>query len=69
MSKIDFADLEAEKVIPLELKNPQKMTVQRLTTLSAETVRRRYAEFVIDLSPGRQGMKVRKALEIADGKA
>ena len=60
-------DLEAERVLPLELSKPDVMTVERLTSLSADTIKRRFPDHVIDLSPGRKGMKARKAVEISNG--
>ena len=40
-------------------------SVETVTTLSAETQRREYPEFIIQLSPRRQGMKLKHALQIA----
>ena len=56
--------LDMEKVIPLssKVKSP---TVKSITDLSPETIKRRYAKKVRRLSPGRVGMTVRDALEIA----
>ena len=56
--------LELESVIPLEAE-PGVTSVETVTTLSAETRRREYPEFIIQLSPRRQGMKLKHALRIA----
>ena len=56
--------LELESIIPLEAE-PGVTSVETITTLSAETQRREYPEFVIQLSPRRQGMKLKHALRIA----
>ena len=53
----------------LELESVQRMpVVARLTSLSADTLKRRYPEFVVHLSKRRVGMKLRHALEIASRK-
>jgi hypothetical protein len=49
--------LELESVLPLEAE-PGVTSVETVTTLSAETQRREYSEFIIQLSPRRQGMKL-----------
>ena len=56
--------LELESVLPLEAE-PGVTSVETVTTLSAETQRREYPEFIIQLSPRRQGMKLKHALQIA----
>jgi hypothetical protein len=56
--------LELESVIPL-VTDPGVTSVETITSLSAETIRRRYSQFVRQLSPKRQGMKLRDALSIA----
>ena len=56
--------LELESVLPLEAE-PGVTSVETVTTLSAETQRREYPEFIIQLSPRRQGMKLKHALRIA----
>jgi hypothetical protein len=55
--------LELESIIPLTAE-PGIMSVTAITSLSAETIRRRYSQFVRQLSPKRQGMKLRDALLI-----
>jgi hypothetical protein len=56
--------LELESVLPLEAESGVT-SVETVTTLSAETQRREYPEFIIQLSPRRQGMKLKHALRIA----
>jgi len=56
--------LELESVLPLEA-DPGVTSVETVTTLSAETQRRKYPELIIQLSPRRQGMKLKHALRIA----
>ena len=56
--------LELESVLPLEAE-PGVTSVETVTSLSAETQRREYSEFIIQLSPRRQGMKLKHALRIA----
>jgi hypothetical protein len=54
----------------LELESVQKMpAVEEITSLSADTIRRKYAEYVVKLSPRRDGMKLKHALAIANGTA
>jgi hypothetical protein len=56
--------LELESVIPLEAE-PGVTSVETVTSLSPDTQRREYLEFIIQLSPRRQGMKLKHALQIA----
>ena len=56
--------LELESVLPLEAESGVT-SVETVTTLSADTQRREYPEFIIQLSPRRQGMKLKHALRIA----
>lgn len=60
--------LELESVIPLESTDPQQRSVKQITTLSADTIGRKYKHLVVRLSEGRVGMKLRDALAIASGK-
>lgn len=53
--------LELESVKPLD-------EVEEITSLSEDTIRRRYADWIVSLSPRRVGMKLRHALAIAAGK-
>jgi hypothetical protein len=52
--------LELESVRPL----PE---VERITSLSEDTLRRRYRQYIKQLSPRRQGMQLKHALAIARG--
>jgi hypothetical protein len=53
----------------LELESVQPMpVVTKITTLSADTIRRRYPELIVHLSERRVGMKLRNALAIAGRK-
>ena len=55
---------------PLELESVIKMDeVERITSLSRETVGRVYPKLVVKLSPRRSGMKLKHALAIAAGTA
>ena len=56
--------LELESVIPLAAE-PGVTSVASVTTLSPETTKREYPEYVIRLSPRREGMKLKHALRIA----
>jgi hypothetical protein len=56
--------LELESIIPLAAE-PGIISVASVTTLSPETTKREYPEYVIRLSPRREGMKLRNALRIA----
>ena len=50
----------------LELESVQRMpVVARITSLSPDTLKRRYPELVVRLSERRVGMKLRHALAIA----
>jgi len=54
----------------LELESVKKMpVVEEITSLSADTIRRTYPEFIIKLSPRRDGMKLKDALAIANDTA
>jgi hypothetical protein len=57
--------VELQSVIPLETEAVGVTSVKAVTSLSAETIRRRYPQYVIQLTPSRQGMKLRDALAIA----
>jgi hypothetical protein len=61
--------IEGESIIALEKDgSPGEVTVKRITSLSPDTVKRRYPHFVVQLSPNRLGMKLKNALAIAAGK-
>jgi hypothetical protein len=52
----------------LELESVQRMPVaSRITSLSADTLKRRYPELIVHLSDRRVGMKLKHALAIAAG--
>ena len=54
----------------IELESVQRMAVvEEITSLSADTIRRKYAEYIVKLSPRRDGMKLKHALAIANGTA
>ena len=57
-------DLEA--ILPLP-KTAGERTVESLTSLSPDTIKRRYPEYVVKLSPRREGMKTKHALAISNG--
>jgi len=43
--------------------------VEEITSLSGDNLRRNYSEYVVKLSPRRDGMKLKHALAIANGTA
>ena len=54
----------------IELESVQRMpVVEKITSLSGDNLRRNYPEYVVKLSPRRDGMKLKHALAIADGTA
>ena len=69
--------LELEAVIPLSekpkktsakyAKRTKEMTVERITSLSRETIERQFPQYIITLSERRKGMKIKHALAIAGG--
>jgi hypothetical protein len=60
--------LELESVIPLESTDAQQRTVKKITNLSADTIVRKYPQYVVRPSDRRVGMKLRHALAIASKK-
>jgi hypothetical protein len=58
--------LELESIIPLESTKGQRCAEQ-ITGLSSDTIKRRFPKFVRRLSERRVGIKLRHALEIANG--
>jgi hypothetical protein len=60
--------VELESVIPLK-SSTGKRNAEQITSLSEDTLKRRYAKYIKNLSDRRRGMKLRHALEIADGSA
>ena len=54
----------------IELESVQKMSVvEEITSLSGDNLRRNYSDYVVKLSPRRDGMKLKHALAIANGSA
>jgi hypothetical protein len=53
--------LERESVVPLA-------KVEEITSLNRDTLKRRYPDRIVRLSDKRQGMKLKHALAIAEGK-
>jgi hypothetical protein len=54
----------------IELESVLRMAVaERVTSLSADNLRRNYSHLIIKLSPRRDGIKLRDALAIANGSA
>jgi hypothetical protein len=52
--------LELETIKPL----PE---ISKLTSLSVDTLKRRYRQYIVELSARRQGMKLRHGLQITNG--
>jgi hypothetical protein len=55
--------VELESVIPLEAE--EGLSVEAVTSLSADTARREYSRFIVRVSTRRQGTKLKHALQIA----
>ena len=54
----------------IELESVQRMSVvEEITSLSGDNIRRNYSEYVVKLSPRRDGMQLKHALAIANGTA
>jgi hypothetical protein len=53
--------------LELESVKPLRPDIEAVTSLSRDTLARRYAEYIVQLSPRRKGMKLRNALKIASG--
>lgn len=66
-----LSPLQLEQVIPLATSEKrggsEAISVQALTSLSPDTIKRRFPHFVIRLSPGRLGVKLRNVLKINEG--
>lgn len=58
--------LQLESVIPLG--GEKEPNVEKITSLSPDSIKRDYANKVVRLSARRLGMKLKHALEIAAGK-
>ena len=52
--------LELERVLPL-------LEVEKITSLSSDSLSRHHKDKIVNLSPRRVGMKLRDALAIANG--
>jgi hypothetical protein len=53
---------------PIELESVKLLRdVEKITSLSEYTIRRRYSQFLVKLSARRTGMKLKHALSIASG--
>jgi hypothetical protein len=52
--------------IDLESVKPLSVAVQ-ITSLSTDTIKRRYSDYIVQLSPRREGMTLRNILKIARG--
>jgi hypothetical protein len=50
-----------------ESESEEKYIAEKITNLSAETIKRRYPQYVRRLSARREGIKLRDALAIAEG--
>jgi hypothetical protein len=61
--------LELESMIPLDTSKPGVTTVKTITTLSSDSIKRNYSQYVVRMSPKREAMKMRHALKIAAGEA
>jgi hypothetical protein len=66
----ESSNWEMERVLQLESESKKrtKPTAQDVTSLSADTLVRRYPHLIVRLSPRRVGMKMKDALAIAKGK-
>jgi hypothetical protein len=63
-SKPSWLDLES--ILPLRSAGAER-DVERITSLSEDTIKRRYPKWVVKLSARRRGMKLRHALQISEG--
>ncbi len=59
--------LDLKSIIPLKTTTGGRRDAEQITTLGADTIKREYPEYVVKLSKRRLGIKLRHALEIADG--
>jgi hypothetical protein len=60
--------LELESVIPLRSSTKER-DAERITSLSEDTLKRRFPDLIKQLSDRRRGIKLRDALAIANGNA
>jgi hypothetical protein len=68
MADIKFVD-RPPTWLELEAVRPLHPDVEEITNLSADTIKRRFPQLVVQLSARRVGMKLKNALAIADGSA
>jgi hypothetical protein len=66
VSDLQFAD-RPPSWLELESIRPLKPDVEQITSLSEDSIKRKYPELIVKLSPRRVGMKLRNALLIAAG--
>jgi hypothetical protein len=59
--------LDLQRVIPLD--GDKDVTVEKITSLSRDSIKRNHAEKVVDLGPRRVGMRLGDALTIARSRA
>jgi hypothetical protein len=61
-------DPELDRIIRLNTRTAAP-SVEKLTTLSADTIERNFPHLIVKMSPRRKGMSMRNALAIARGEA
>jgi hypothetical protein len=61
----DWLDLES--IVPLRDRSRER-DAERITSLSADTIKRRYPDLIKQLSDRRYGLKLRDVLAIAGGR-
>ena len=59
----EFSNFELERVLPLG-KRPDGPSIEELTSLSVDTIKRRYPDWIVKLSEKRLGMKFKHGLVI-----
>lgn len=57
--------VELQSIIPLE--SDDETSGKSVTSLSGDTLKRRYPDAIVEVSPRRVGIKLKDALAIADG--
>jgi hypothetical protein len=62
---VDFTD---KRAIPLESERPGVETGRSITSLSGDTIKRQYPQYVVKLSERREGIARGNAFKIAAGK-
>ena len=53
--------------LELESVRPLRPDIENVTSLSRDTIKRRYAKYIVKVSERREGMKLKHALAIAAG--